>query len=194
MRIFWLLMVALPLNALAVDNMMVNSEIPEIRFQKQPTIGMSFKPGGEPGVVVSLPEGGNIIIPGYRVRVEDMAFIVGIACEENLSDDCSAYPYSDDYDDRAVYIRYIQISDRRFTTPEESRIGDRWDQTVQKVDKNKILLTANDSCLRLPSGWHACIDLMSVNRRFDVEKRRLLPKKSAIIDFFYKDNDLLKRE
>ena len=139
--------------------------------------------------MVSLPEGGNIVIPGYRVKFKDTAYIIGISCEESLSDDCSAYPYSDDYKKRSVYIRYIQTSDRGFKTPEGVGIGDRWDQTVQKVENEDITYTANDSCVKLPSGWHACIDLMSANRKFDMKTRRLMPKKSAKIDFFYKDYD-----
>jgi hypothetical protein len=40
--------------------------------------------------------------------------------------------------------------------------------------------------VRLKSGWNACIDLMSTHRKFDTKTRRLMPKKNALIDFYYK--------
>ena len=186
MRILLLFILVFPLNALAVDNMMINTEIKEIKFQKSPKIGMSFAPGVEPGVVIDPPDGKSTVIPGYRVRFKGVGFIVGVSCEADLLDDCSAYPYSEDYQDRAVYIRYIQTSDSRFKTQEGSTVGDRWGQTIQKVNNDKIIYSGDDSCVLLQSGWHACIDLMSANRKFDLKARRLLPKKTAIIDFFYK--------
>ena len=139
MRILCLLILILPLNALAVDNMMINSEVPEIKFQKKPIIGMAFTPGLEPGVVISPPDNQSAVIPGYRVRYKGLAFIVGVSCEADLQDDCSAYPYREDYESRPVYVRYIQISDRKFKTPEGSSLGDRWDQTIQKVDDDPRL-------------------------------------------------------
>jgi hypothetical protein len=91
------------------------------------------------------------------------------------------------YKNKMVYIRYIQTSDKKFKMPEGSKIGDRWDRTIQKVDSNKFVYSGNDSCVRLKSGWKACIDLMSSNRKFDTKARRLMPKKNASIDFYYKD-------
>jgi len=189
MRLILIFILIFPVNVFAVDNMMINTDMPEIGFQEAPMIGMAFKPRGEPGVVISLPESTNIVIPGYRIKHDAKAFLIGISCEENLSDDCSAFPYSNDYDDRRVYIRYIQTSDQTFKTPEGSGIGDRWDQKVQKVNRKSIQYTANDSCVQLPSGWHACIDPMSVDRNFNMKTRRLMPKKSAKIDFFYKSTE-----
>ncbi|MGD8242456.1 MAG: hypothetical protein PVF59_06520 [Desulfobacterales bacterium] len=183
-----LLFLVLPLTAPAVDNMMINSEIDEIALPSAPVIGMAFAPGSEPGVVVSLPEGAGQVIPGYRVRFEGLAFIVGVSCEANLSDDCGAYVYQDDYQDRTVYVRYIQTVDPRFKTPEGSTVGERWAQAVARADGDDIVYTANDSCVRLPSGWHACIDLMSPERTFDTVKRRLFPKKTVPIDFYYQIN------
>ena len=180
-----LLFLGLPLSAPAVDNMMINSEIPEIALESAPAIGMAFMPGNEPGVVVSLPEGGMQVIPGYRVRSDGLAFIVGVSCAADLTDDCGAYVYQDDYQDRAVYVRYIQTADPGFKTPEGSAVGERWDQAVARTGGGDIVYTANDSCVRLPSDWHACIDLMSTERSFDTVKRRLFPKKTAPIDFYY---------
>ena len=188
MRILCAFILILPLNALAVDNMMINSEVPEIKFQKEAIIGMAFTPGIEPGAVISQPDNQSVVIPGYRVRYKGMAFIVGVSCEADLQDDCSAYPYREDYEGRAVYVRYIQISDKKFKTPEGSGRGDRWDQTIQKVDADRPVYSAMDSCVSLPSGWRACIDLMSVNRKFNAKERRLMPNNNAKIDFFYKDN------
>lgn len=93
------------------------------------------------------------------------------------------------YKNKMVYIRYIQTSDKKFKTPEGSKIGDRWDRTIQKVGSNKFVYSGNDSCVRLKSGWKACIGLMSANRKFDTKARRLMPKKNASIDFYYKDQD-----
>ena len=180
--------VVMPLSVSAVDNMMINTEIAEIELSSLPVIGMAFAPGNEPGVVVSLPEGGMQVIPGYRVRFESLAFIVGVSCEANLSDDCGAYVYQDDYQDRSVYVRYIQTTDPRFKTPEGSSVGERWAKAVAHAGSGDIVYTANDSCVRLPSGWHACIDLMSPERTFDTVKRRLFPKKTAPIDFYYQIN------
>jgi len=59
MRILLLFILIFPLNVLAVDNMMINSDIKEIKLQKNPKIGMSFTPGAEPGVVISTPDGNN---------------------------------------------------------------------------------------------------------------------------------------
>lgn len=132
------------------------------------------------------PDGKSGVIPGYRVRHKAMAYIVGVSCEADLSDDCSAYPYRDDYQDRAVTIRYIQAADPGFRTPEGAKIGDRWDRTVNKVGGQQITYAGNDSCVRLPSGWHACVDPMSAQRAFDLNLRRSMPKKKAKIDFFYK--------
>jgi hypothetical protein len=186
MRIVLLFILIFPLHVFAADNMMINTDIQEITLQINPTIGMTFTPGIEPGVVISLPEGQSAVIPGYRVRFKGVAFIVGISCDANLLNDCSTYQYSEDYRDRLVYMRYLQISDRQFKTPEGSTIGDRWDKTIQKVGDDKIIYSGNDSCVLLKSGWHACIDLMSAHREFDLKARRLLPKKTATIDFFYK--------
>ena len=188
MRILCAFFLILPLNALAVDNMMINSEVQEIKFQKEPIIGMAFTPGIEPGVVISLPDNQSAVVPGYRVQYKGMAFIFGVSCEVDLQDDCSAFPYREDYEDRPVYIRYIQISDKKFKTPEGSSRGDRWDQTIQKVDADRPVYSAMDSCVSLPSGWRACIDLMSTNRKFNTKERRLMPNNDAKIDFFYKDN------
>ncbi len=179
----------IPLNVPAAENVMINADIKEIKIQKEPAVGMSFTPGVEPGAVISLPDGSSPVIPGYRVRFKDVAYLVGVSCEANLSDDCSAYPYAGDYQDRVVHIRYIQTSDRKFSTPEGSAVGDRWDQTIKKVGGDQIIFTANDSCVRLPSGWHACIDPMSVKRKFDPQLRRLMPKKSAKINFYYKSQN-----
>ena len=187
MRVLCALILILPLNALAVDNMMINSEVKEIKFQKNLIIGMAFTPGLEPGVVISPPDNQSAVIPGYRVRYKGLAFIVGVSCEADLQDDCSAYPYREDYESRPVYVRYIQVSDKKFKTPEGSSLGDRWDQTIQKVDDDRLVYSGMDSCVRLPSGWRACIDLMSTNRKFNAKERRLMPKNSAKIDFFYKD-------
>ena len=77
MRILLFFILFFPLNVLAVDNMLINSDIKEIKFQKKPKIGMSFLPGAEPGVVVSPPDGHSSVIPGYRVRFKGIAFIVG---------------------------------------------------------------------------------------------------------------------
>lgn len=183
-----LLLLVVPFSAWAADNTMINAEIEALSFARPPAIGMSFQPAVEPGVVVSLPDGGITVIPGYRVSHSGIAYIVGISCEADMTDDCSAYPYSSDYRDRQVFIRYIQISDRKFRTPEGSGVGDRWGQTIQRAGSDPPTLSGNDSCVRLPSGWHACIDLMSTDRRFDTKLRRLLPKKSAIIDFFYQSS------
>lgn len=189
MRILIFLILLIPINALAVDNAMVNESIEEIELQDLPKIGMSFTPGMEPGVVISMPEGQPAVIPGYRVRFKGIAFTVGVSCEDNLMDDCSAYPYAEDYEQRAIFIRYIQASDPKFRTPEGSTVGDRWDQTIKKVAKNKITYTAGDSCVLLPSGWYACIDSMSAKRVFDPQARRLMPKKSSKINFYYKSQN-----
>ena len=101
MRILLLFILIFPLNVLAVDNMMINSDIKEIKLQKNPKISISFSPGAEPGVVISPPDGQSPVIPGYRVRFKGVAFIVGVSCEADLLDDCSAYPYSEDYQGRA---------------------------------------------------------------------------------------------
>jgi len=186
MRFAWLLFLLFPPSATAVDNMMINTEIKEFKLQKRPVIRMSFTPGLEPGVVISPPVRNSEVIPGYRVRFKGVAFIVGVSCEADLQDDCSAYPYSEDYKNRMVYIRYIQTSDKKFKTPEGSKIGDRWDRTIQKVGSDKFVYSGNDSCVRLKSGWNACIDLMSANRKFDTKARRLMPKKNDLIDFYYK--------
>ena len=166
--------------------MMINTEIKEFNFHKKPEIGTSFTPGVEPGVVISPPIWKSDVIPGYRVRFKGIGFILGISCEADLQDDCSAYPYSEDYKNRPVYIRYIQTSDKKFRTPEGSRIGNRWDHTLQKIGGDKFIYSGNDSCVRLKSGWNACIDLMSTHRQFDTKARRLMPKKNALIDFYYK--------
>ena len=187
MRILGVLILILPLNVLAVDNLMINSEVKEIQFQKEPIMGMAFTPGIEPGVVISPPEGQSSVIPGYRFRYKGMAVIVGVSCKADLKDDCSAYPYREDYESRPVYVRYIQTSDAKFKTPEGSSRGDRWDRTIQRVGDHPLVYSAMDSCVRLPSGWRACIDLMSANRSFDPKLRRLMPKNTATIDFFYKD-------
>jgi hypothetical protein len=189
MRILLFFILIFPLNALAVDNMMINPSIKEIELSKKPKIEMSFVPGVEPGIVISPPDGQSSVIPGYRVRFKGIAFIVGVSCEADLSDDCSAYPYAEDYQNRMVYIRYIQASDSKFKTQEGSTAGDSWGETIQKVGGDKIIYSGNDSCLLLQSGWHACIDLMSNNRKFDIDARRLLPKKTAIIDFYYKSKN-----
>ena len=180
-----LILLGLAFAAPAADNMMINSDIPAIALPSAPAIGMVLAPGTEPGVVVSLPEGGMQVIPGYRARFQGLAFIVGVSCEADLTDDCGAYVYQDDYQDRAVYVRYIQTADPGFKTPEGSTVGERWDQAVTRAGGGDIVYTANDSCVRLPSGWHACIDLMSAERSFDTVKRRLFPKKTAPIDFYY---------
>ncbi len=172
----------------AADNMMINADIQEISFQQPPAIAMAFRPEMEPGVVVSIPGSANTIIPGYRVRHDGVAYIVGIACEADMADDCSAYPYAEDYKGRDVYIRYQQTSDRSFRTPEGAAVGDRWGRTLRRLDGGEMFLSGNDSCVKLPSGWHACIDLMSTQRRFDSKMRRLLPKKNAKLDFFYQIN------
>jgi len=185
MKIVLLFILIFPLNVFAVDNMMINADIMEIKLQKKPAIGMSFTPGIEPGVVISPPEGQSGVIPGYRVQFKGVAFMVGIACDANLLDDCSTYQYSEDYRSRVVYIRYLQTSDRQFKAPEGLTIGDRWGKTIQSLGDDKIIYSGNESCVLLQSGWHACIDLMSANREFDVKARRLLPKKTATIDFFY---------
>ena len=189
MKYVLLFFLIFPLNVLAVDNTMINKEINEIQFEKGPTIGMSFEPGIEPGVVISLPEGANVPIPGYRVRFKGIDFIVGISCEASLLDDCSTYQYSEDYEKRTVYIRYIQTAARQFKTPGGVSIGDQWSKTVQKIGDNTLVYSGNDSCVKLKSGWYACIDLMSANRKFDVKARRLLPKPTATIDFFYKGSN-----
>lgn len=189
MRILLLFILISPLNALAVDNMMINTDIKEIKLRKDPKIGMSFAPGVEPGVVVDPPDGKNSVIPGYRVRFKGVAFIVGVSCEADLLDDCSAYTNSEDYQSMTVYIRYIQTSDSRFKTPEGSTIGDRWGQTIKRAGDDKIIYSGYDSCVLLQSGWYACIDLMSAKRKFDPKARRLLPKKTAIIDFYYKSKN-----
>ena len=62
-------------------------------------------------------------------------------------------------------------------------VGDRWDKTLQKMKDETLVYSGNDSCVKLKSDWHACIDLMSANRRFDVKARRLLPKNTEPIDF-----------
>jgi hypothetical protein len=189
MRIVLLFILIFPLRVIAGDNMMINADILEITLEKNPAIGMSFTPGIEPGVVISLPEGKSAVIPGYRVRFKGVAFIVGISCDANLLDDCSTYQYSEDYRRRLVYMRYLQTSDRQFKTPEGLTIGDRWGKTIQSIGDDKIIYSGNDSCVLLQSGWHACIDLMSANREFDLKARRLLPKKTATIDFFYKSKN-----
>jgi hypothetical protein len=97
----------------------------------------------------------------------------------------AAYVYQDDYQDRTVHVRYIQTVAPRFKTPEGSSVGERWEQAVARADGDDIVYTASDSCVRLPSGWHACIDLMSPERTFDTIKRRLFPKKTVPIDFYY---------
>ena len=186
MRILLILIFIFPLKALAVDNMMINSNVQEIKLPKNPIIGMSFVPGVEPGVVVSPPDENGSVLSGYRVQFKGVSFIVGVSCEADLSDDCSAYPYSEDYQNRVVYIRYIQTSDSRFKTKEGSSIGDSWGETIQKVGDDKIIYSGDDSCVLLQTGWRACIDLMSNSRKFDINARRLLPKKTATIDFYYK--------
>ena len=173
-------------HSMAVDNMMINEEIKEIGLNRDPTIGMSFTPGVEPGVVISPPEGGSGVLPGYRVRHKGVGYLVGVSCSDDLADDCSAYPYSEDYQDRMVFIRYIQTADRMFESPEGSATGDRWDQTLKRVGSQQIHFSGNDSCIRLPSGWHACIDLMSTDRKFDPNVRRLMPRGRAKIEFYYK--------
>jgi hypothetical protein len=65
----------------------------------------------------------------------------------------------------------------------------RWGQTIKRVGDDKIIYSGDDSCVLLQSGWHACIDLMSAKRKFDPKARRLLPKKTAIIDFYYKSKN-----
>jgi hypothetical protein len=189
MRFLLLFIVIFPLNVFAVDNMMVNEDIMEIQFEKSPTIGMSFEPGNEPGAVISLPEGAGAVISGYRVQCKGIKFIIGISCDSNLSDDCSTYLYSDDYKNRTVYIRYLQTSDRQFKTPEGVAVGDRWGKTVQNIGDEKLVYSGNDSCVQLKSGWNACIDLMSAKRTFDVKARRLFPKSTEPIDFFYKSSN-----
>ena len=166
--------------------MMINDDIPAIDMQKKPKIGMSISPGVEPGVVISPPDGKVVVVPGYRVRFNGVLFMVGVSCEPDLLDDCSVYPYREDYQNRAVYVRYIQTSDRQFRTREGSAVGDSWVQTIQRIGEGDVVYSGNDSCVHLPSGWHACIDLMSTDRKFDLEARRLLPKKSATIDFYYR--------
>ena len=188
MRVTLFLLLVIPFNAWAVDNMMINAEIKELSFAQPPAIGMSFQPEIEPGVVVSMPDGGITVIPGYRVRHNGLAYIVGISCKADMTDDCSDYPYRSDYQDREVFIRYVQISDGKFRTPEGSGGGDRWGQTIQRAGGDNPTLSGNDSCVQLPSGWNACIDPMSADRKFDQKLRRLLPNKSAIIDFFYQRN------
>ena len=187
MRSVLLLIVILPLHAFAVDNMMINADIKEITLQTNPTIGLSFAPGIEPGVVISPPEGKSGVIPGYRVRFKGVGFMAGVSCDADLLDDCSRYQYSEDYENRLVYFRYLQTSDRHFKTPEGLTIGDRWGTAIQAIENKTITYSGNDSCVLLQSGWHACIDLMSVDRAFDPKARRLLPKKTATIDFFYKN-------
>ena len=188
MKFILAIIILFPINVLAVDNAMINSSIKETVLQDEPVIGMSFIPGNEPGVVISLPEGKPPVIPGYRVRFDGVSYIVGVSCRDNLQDDCSDYVYAEDYKNRSVYIRYIQTSDPQFTTPEGAGVGDRWDKTVEKVGANQVKYTANDSCVVLPSEWNACVDLMSARRKFDPNVRRLMPDKSSKIDFFYKKN------
>ncbi len=183
-----LILLGLAFAAPAADNMMINSDIPEIALPSVPAIGMVLAPGTEPGVVVSLPEGGMQVIPGYRARFQGLAFIVGVSCEADLTDDGGAYVYQEDYQGRAVYVRYIQTADPRFSTPEGSAVGERWEKAVARAGDAAMVFTANDSCVRLPSGWHACIDLMSTERTFDTDKRRLFPKKTTPIDFYYQIN------
>ena len=178
----------IPINVLAVDNTMINTSIKVTVLQEAPVIGMSFVPGTEPGVVISLPDGKPPVIPGYRVRFQGVSYIVGVSCRDNLQDDCSDYVYAEDYKNRPVYIRYIQTSAPGFKTPEAARVGDRWDKTVERVGGNEVKYTVNDSCVLLPSEWNACIDLMSARRKFDPDVRRLMPEKSSKIDFFYKQN------
>ena len=168
---------------------MVNSDIKEINLSQKPKIGMAFEPGVEPGVVISPPDGQSGVIPGYRVRFEGVAYIVGVACKDDLSDDCSAHIYADDYLNRKVYVRYIQTSDSRFKTREGLTIGDSWGETIQSISADRIIYSGDDSCVRLKSGWHACIDLMSTERKFDPVARRRLPKKTAVIDFYYKSKN-----
>ena len=183
MRFVLLFILIFPLNVFAADNIMINEDIMEIPLQQNPTVGRSFEPGIEPGVVISLPEGASAVIPGYKVEFKGIGFIVGIFCDANLSDDCSAYQYSEDYKNRTVYIRYLQTSDRQFRTPEGVAVGDRWDKTIQNIEDGKLVYSGNDSCVQLKSGWNACIHLMSANRTFDLKARRLLPKSTAIINF-----------
>ena len=125
MKVLIFIILLMPINALAVDNVMVNDSIEEIELQDLPQIGMSFNPGMEPGVVISMPEGRPAVIPGYRVRFKGVAFTVGVSCKDDLTDDCSAYPYAEDYEQMSVFIRYIQASDPRFRTSEGSTAGDR---------------------------------------------------------------------
>lgn len=188
MRFLLVIIILFPVNVLAVDNTMVHKSIKEIVLQDEPVVGMSFMPGTEPGVVISLPEGKPPVIPGYRVRFKGVPYIVGISCRDNLQDDCSDYVYAEDYKNRSVYIRYIQTSASGFKTPEGAAIGDRWDKTVERVGADEVKYTANDSCVLLPSEWNACIDLMSARRKFDPNVRRLMPAKSSKIDFFFKEN------
>ncbi len=175
----------IPMCAFALDNTLVNSAVKELEFDSAPAPGMSFKPGVEPGIVLGLPENQTQIIPGYKIRSNGVVFDVGISCKADLSDDCSEYIYSNDYQSRSVYVRYIQTTDRSFRTDEGAAIGETWQQIIQRLGSNEIIYSANDSCVLLPSGWHACIDLMSVDRVFDVNSRRLLPKNTARVDFSY---------
>jgi hypothetical protein len=172
--------------ASAVDHTMVNSDVNEIEFNNKPTIGMSFKPGVEPGIVVALSERQTLVIPGYRVQSNGVAFDVGISCKADLTDECHEFIYSDDYQSRSVYVRYVQTSDSAFRPEEGARIGESWQQIIDRLAGNEIIYSANDSCVRMPSGWHACIDLMSVDREFDPKARRLLPKNTARVAFYYK--------
>ena len=188
MRWLLILIILFPINVLAADNAMINTSIKEIVLQDEPVIGMSFMPGNEPGVVISLPEGKPPVIPGYRVRFKGFSYIVGVSCQDNLQDDCSDYVYAEDYQNRSVYIRYIQTSDPQFTTPERAGVGDRWDKTIQRAGADEVKYAANDSCVVLPSEWNACVDLMSARRKFDPNVRRLMPVKSSKIDFFFKKN------